>query len=63
VVRPSLLKPLEARANRWVSTRQKTRLLSKEHTPLDELLQQYPRLFGIVIAAAASLLLLVLIKS
>lgn len=63
VVRPSLLKPLEARANRWVSTRQKTRLLSEEHTPLDDLLRQYPRLFGIVIAAAASLLLLVLIKA
>lgn len=62
IVRPSLLKPVESRANQWISTRQKTRALSQEFTPLDSLLQQNPRLVGIVIAAVSSLLLLILIR-
>ncbi|MFO7604370.1 MAG: hypothetical protein R6X06_11240 [Gammaproteobacteria bacterium] len=63
VVRPSLLKPLETRANQWVSTRQKSRVLSQEFNPLDHLLQQNPRLMGLVIAAISSILLLILIRA
>ena len=61
--RPSLLKPLENKANLWVSTRQKGQFLSREYTPLDSLLEQNPRLVGIVIAAICSLLLLILIRA
>lgn len=62
LVRPSLLKPLEGKANQWVSTRQKTRFLNEEYTPLDSLLQQNPRLIGTIIAAVSSLLLLILLR-
>ncbi len=61
-VRPSLLKPLERRANQWVSSRQKTQFLNHEYRPLDTLLQQNPRSLGIVLAAISSLLLIMLIR-
>ena len=63
IVRPSLLKPLESIANQWISTRQKTQILSHEYTPLDNLLQQYPRLLGIVITAISSFLLLTMLRA
>ena len=62
LTRPSLLKPLEHKANHWVSTRQKTQFLSHAYTPLDGLLQQNPRLIGVVLTAVSSLLLLILLK-
>ena len=62
LVRPSLLKPLESKANQWISTRQKTQFLSREYTPLDSLLQQNPRLLGLVITAISSFLLLILLR-
>jgi len=62
VFRPSLLKPLENKANQWVSTRQKTRFLSHDYAPLDTLLRQYPRLTGVLITVVSSLLLLVLVS-
>jgi len=62
VFRPSLLKPLEHKANHWVSTRQMTQFLSHAYTPLDSLLQQAPRIVGAVLATVSSLLLLILLK-
>lgn len=44
--RPSLLKPLETRANRWLSTRQAMKPLDVRHTGLDRALWRHPRRTG-----------------
>lgn len=49
IFRPSALKPLEARANRWLSTRRAFRGAEEHHQPLDELVYRFPRLTGALI--------------
>ncbi|MDX1455141.1 MAG: hypothetical protein R3217_06785 [Gammaproteobacteria bacterium] len=53
LVRPSALKPLEAVANRWVSTRQATRHLDDEINTMDGLVWQAPRFAGGLILVGA----------
>lgn len=53
LVRPSLLKPVEAWANRWLSTRRALKPLDTPHEPLDRLYERRPRLVaGFVIAGS-----------
>jgi hypothetical protein len=47
--RPSQLKSIEVWANRWISTRQATRSLSVERNQVNQLVDKYPRLIGIMI--------------
>ena len=47
-VRPSALKRLERRANRWITPRRATRDLDREYRGLDERLGRRPRLWGTV---------------
>ena len=54
-LRPSLLKGFEARANEWVSTRQASRGLTKDHPGLDRLFQAYPRAVGLVMTLGSLL--------
>lgn len=46
-LRPSALKGLEASANRWVSSREKSRWLDTPHTFPSRLMQSHPRLLGL----------------
>ena len=57
LIRPSLLKPLENKANRWVSTRQKMQFMSDEISKADQLLTRFPRQFGAVIIIASAIVL------
>jgi hypothetical protein len=59
--RPSLLKPIEAHANRWVSTRRLLSALDRDYYPADSLLIAYPRQIGLLLLIAIlSLLFLIL---
>lgn len=58
LVRPSQLKPLEEKANFWISTRQKMQFMSNEMGQADKLLDQFPRQFGTIIIVAATIVLL-----
>lgn len=49
IIRPSALKPLEARANRWISTRQALREAEASREPLDAFVARHPRLTGALI--------------
>lgn len=51
LVRPSLLKPLEAWANRWISTRQALREAEQSHEPVDEFFTRHPRVGGVLVLA------------
>ena len=62
-VRPSALKAVERRANRWVTTRPYTRGLEREHTGLDERLARHPRVWGTIIAIAGLVSTLLIIAS
>lgn len=53
IFRPSLLKPLEARANRWLSTRRAFRRIEEHRQPLDELVYRFPRLAGTLVLLGA----------
>ena len=53
-VRPSALKALEARANRWITARRVTRGLDRERDALDEWLARRPRAWGIIAALASA---------
>lgn len=53
ILRPSLLKPLEARANRWISTRKALRRVEEERRPLDNLVQRFPRMTGFLVLLAS----------
>lgn len=57
-IRPSALKPLEEKANTWVSTRQKMQFMSDEIGQTDKLLELFPRQFGAIILVAAAIVLL-----
>lgn len=60
-VRPSALRALEARANRWLTTRRLTRGLEREYRGPDAFVTRYPRAVGAVIALTSGLSLLALI--
>lgn len=53
VIRPSLLKPLEAWANRWISMRQALREADRSHEPVDEFFGRHPRVGGLLILAGS----------
>lgn len=58
LVRPSQLKPIEEKANKWVSTRQKLQFMSKDLGQADKLLDLFPRQFGAIIIVASTIILL-----
>ncbi len=58
LVRPSLLKPLEEKANTWISTRQKMQFMSEELGQADKLLDLFPRQFGTIILITGTIILL-----
>lgn len=49
-IRPSLLKGVEARANRWLSTRRLLRPLEDEHGGPDRFALAHPRLTGVLLS-------------
>lgn len=51
--RPSLLKPLEATANRWLSTRQAVKGMDQPHEPVDRFARRRPRLTGVLVLLGA----------
>ncbi|HEX7029434.1 MAG TPA: hypothetical protein VF254_02470, partial [Gammaproteobacteria bacterium] len=51
LLRPSALKPLEAWANRWVSTRQALREAEQPHEPVDDFFACHPRLGALLVLA------------
>lgn len=56
--RPSLLKPLEEKANKWVSTRQKMQFMSENASQTDQLLNRFPRQFATIILICSAIVLL-----
>ena len=58
LIRPSLLKPLEEKANTWVSTRQKMQFMSENMGQTNQLLTRFPRQFGAVIIICSAIVLL-----
>ena len=56
--RPSLLKPLEEKANTWISTRRKMQFMTDEMGQADKLLDLFPRQFGTIILICATIVLL-----
>lgn len=58
IIRPSLLKPIEEKANKWVSTRQKMQVMSDEIGHADKLLDRFPRQFGVIILVLGAVVLL-----
>lgn len=58
IVRPSALKPMEAKANKWVSTRQKMQFMSNNVGQADQLLLRFPRHFGAVILIIGAIVLI-----
>ena len=58
LVRPSSLKPLEEKANTWISTRKKMQFMSEELGQTDKLLNLFPRQFGTIILIIATIILL-----
>ena len=65
LLRPSGLKIFESWANRWISTRQAARPLTKNYPNLDQLLLAHPQILGIgvVILSIYSIISLILIYS
>jgi len=58
LIRPSQLKPIEEKANKWISTRQKLQFMSEELGQADKLLDTFPRQFGAIIVVASAIVLL-----
>lgn len=58
ILRPSLLKPIEEKANKWVSTRQKMQAMSEEISHTDQILSRFPRQFGAIILICSAIVLL-----
>lgn len=54
LIRPSVLKPVEAWANRWISTRRALKGLEQEHDPLDRFTLRHPRLTGVLVLAGVT---------
>ncbi len=59
--RPSLLKGLEARANRWISSRRLLRFMDLSYAPMEEGVAQHPRSVGLLLVLTALYLLLLLL--
>ena len=59
-VRPSALKGVEARANRWVTTRRAFRGLEREYHGTESWIARHPRAWGVAVAAATGIALLAL---
>jgi hypothetical protein len=59
-LRPSTLKGLEQRLNRWISSRRALGLMERPHHGPDSLVGRYPRVFGVLLLAAAVYILLAL---
>lgn len=59
--RPSMLKRVEQRSNRWFSTRQWLLPLEKQHLIIDHLVQQHPRKFGLLVALVSGYSLFILL--
>ncbi|WP_127474657.1 hypothetical protein [Sulfurivermis fontis] len=59
--RPSLLKRLEARSNRWLSTRQAMKPLDVYHSEWNTLLWRRPRLTGLFITAGSLYIWIILL--
>ena len=62
VVRPSSLKPMEVKANKWISTRQKMQFMSDQVGQADQLLFRFPRHVGAVILIFGAIILINLDK-
>ena len=58
LVRPSLLKPLETKANIWISTRQNMQFMNEELGQADRLLTHFPRQLGVIIVIVSTIILL-----
>lgn len=58
MIRPSLLKPLEEAANKWISTRQKMQFMSDNMSQADLLLARFPRQLGAIIIICSAIVLL-----
>lgn len=58
LIRPSLLKPLEDKANKWISTRQKMQFMSDEVGQADQLLARFPRQVAAIILICSAIVLL-----
>ena len=58
IIRPSQLKPIEEKANKWISTRQKLQFMSEELGQADKLLALFPRQIGAIILVASAIVLL-----
>ena len=58
IIRPSQLKPIEEKANRWISTRQKLQFMSDDLGQADRLLTLFPRQIGAIILVASAIILL-----
>lgn len=54
--RPSVLKPLEQHANRWISTRRALRSAEAPREPVDAWAARHPRVAGVLIAVGSSYL-------
>ncbi|HEX7047363.1 MAG TPA: hypothetical protein VF275_07315 [Gammaproteobacteria bacterium] len=61
VLRPSVLKPLEAWSNRWISTRQALRDAERPHEPLDEFLVRHPRTGALLVLAGTAYIVISLL--
>ena len=58
--RPSRLKGIEARSNRWVSTRRWLQPMEAPHSGLDRFVQHHPRGFGLAVTALSAYSLAIL---
>ena len=58
IIRPSQLKPIEEKANKWISTRQRLQFMSEELGQADKLLALFPRQIGAIIVVASAIVLL-----
>lgn len=57
IFRPSLLKPFESLANRWLSTRRALRGAETVHDPLDRFTVRHPRLVGALVVGSVGYIL------
>ncbi len=60
-LRPSLLKPVEQWANRWISSRRAMRAMEYSHHPVDRLVDRYPRTVGAAVALGSAYVLVSLL--
>lgn len=61
LLRPSLLKPVETWANRWISTRRALRDAENSREPLDDFVTRHPRVAGFFVLVGAGYIVLSLL--